>query len=174
MNKEGQGQQQRWHWTHQYGKMSLIRSLYASSRQGPAAFPTFHIFYVIADYFAAQVIVFHPVAQNSGLYGNPGTNLRHYQGPVGNGPMYNRCYELGGFGLGTEHPQSHYKYSYTVFGANASGPQGQKPRVGQIFLVTDDWENFDAADCKLFALPDFPATVSTEEVVKIFELRNSE
>ena len=159
MNQEGQGQQQRWHWTHQYGKMSLIRSLYASSRQGPAAFPTFHIFYVIADYFAAQIIVFHPVAQNSGLYGNP--NLRHYHGPVGNGPMYNRCYELGGFGLETERAQSHYKYSYAVFGTNASGPRGRKPRVRQIFLVTDDWENFDAADRKLllYQTPQTPVEI---------------
>ncbi|KAK3367954.1 hypothetical protein B0H63DRAFT_88090 [Podospora didyma] len=46
--------------TRDYGELSLVRLLYASKSQGEAAFCDHRIFWVIADYFACQVVAFRP------------------------------------------------------------------------------------------------------------------
>ncbi|KAK4442677.1 hypothetical protein QBC34DRAFT_479799 [Podospora aff. communis PSN243] len=158
---------------HQYGELSLVRSLYASPSQGPPAFPPYYILFVISDYFNARVIVMHPVPEACGTHGR---RIIQEYGRIIQHRGLNRFDKYDGYGLDYRKGQEFYKYSYTVFGPLnlEADTQGM---VSDIFLVTDDWENFEPAvrDCCPFAeRPGFADDVLRQHAPRDFHRRVNE
>ncbi|KAK3319638.1 hypothetical protein B0T19DRAFT_467262 [Cercophora scortea] len=120
---------------HDFGELSLIRCLHTGSQQSRAAVCYWrNIFYVIADYFATQVIVFRWDGEqdaDEGRKANP---------DVARNPAF---VDLG---METSWTQGRAAYSYDVYGAPR--PDGS---VGPILFATSDNENYDPVDYDLTA-----------------------
>ncbi|KAJ4307255.1 hypothetical protein N0V88_000637 [Collariella sp. IMI 366227] len=101
-----------------YGDITLARSLHASPSQGRAAQSPAEIFWVIADYFRTQVVVFYPDEIIT-----PGAIE----------------YRLKPEEINPQNPQGSHDYSYKVYGHYHTDER-------QILLATSDWKSFDAID----------------------------
>ncbi|KAK5653006.1 hypothetical protein OQA88_9292 [Cercophora sp. LCS_1] len=142
-----------------WGELSLARSLCASSRQGLPAYSHWMMLWVIADYFGIQIIVFYPPTLNDISALRPimrgGLNAAGQATP----PRHDTQNYHDKRYLNPEREQGRYKYRWHSFGtrptytrdANAAGT-GHMPYDDQIFLVTDDWMNYDPAEYDYCAL----------------------
>ncbi|KAK3345996.1 hypothetical protein B0T25DRAFT_266865 [Lasiosphaeria hispida] len=127
-----------------YGELSLARSLHASPRQGVPAYSGKEILYVIADFFACQIVVF---------YAGRGKSLRPIQ------PADERD-GAGAQGRGFDPMgyQEGERYTYERFGCYYQD-ETEQIRSKQIFLVTSDWKDYDPVDFDNDALWRFPGYV---------------
>lgn len=162
---------------HEYGELSLIRSLHASPAQGRPAYPVWwdgeparglhdDMLWVIADYFATQIIVFYPNpifynpqvadnAQNIAASADRIYERAHYRRqvratPAGLNPQLRPDWQRAN--SSREHYQEDYVGRMNPAATPASTPYFRRvygevrPNDRQILLVTSDWCHFDAAD----------------------------
>ncbi|KAK3690400.1 hypothetical protein B0T22DRAFT_537074 [Podospora appendiculata] len=119
-----------------FGELSLIRCLHAGRLQSRAAVCYWRsILYVIADYFATQVIVFRWAGEQDEDEGRTAS------------PLVDRRPDDIDLGMQTTWTQGRPAYSYDVYGAPR--PDGS---VAPILLATSDYENYDPVDYDLAAL----------------------
>ena len=163
----------------EHGELSLVRSLHASPAQGRPAYPVWwdgevgrglkdEILWVVADYFATQIIVFYP----NPIFFDPKANLvgagaprdqlyeqAHYNAqrpppgnapPVGATPQQAAAWERRN--SCREHAERDYFGRMNPDAVPTKTPYfrrvyGMHHRFDtQILLVTSDWRHFDAVD----------------------------
>ncbi|KAK5652345.1 hypothetical protein OQA88_10537 [Cercophora sp. LCS_1] len=167
-----------------YGTLSIGRSLCASSRQGLPAYSAYWILWVIADYFGVEIIVFYPPTVPNLQQGHFQEHLGRWGGGAG-GDDDTGTKEVESRDEQVLHPseaQSTHEYRWHAFGHKPTYPkepnfgksERDMPYGDQIFLVTDDWMNFDPAEpdyCALYRKPMYEGsnTYTTAETIALRE-----